>query len=474
MNGHDLDRARDALHACDPGCSRDDWVKLAMAAKSAGLDLETFDGWSAGAPNYSERDAKTVWQSIKRADGIGPGTLFKHAAQAGWTPTTRTPLPKPSKAPGRPIGGPKRPLPGMDAAEVLARCEPAPASHGYIVKKGGRPDGLRVVPAGDPLRIAGASVAGWLVVPVLPLAGGEPVSLQFIPPPGAGKKLNLPGAPMAGAFIVGELAQGGTVYLCEGIGQAWSCWQATGAAAVVCFGWGRVRGIAEELRQRDPAARLVLVPDVGKEAEAESIARDVGAQFVTMPEGWPVNADVVDLAQREGFDVLEVLLSAPKSPAPPMPRYRLLGSADLHELPPLAWRVRGVFPAQGLAGIYGPSASGKSFLALDVAAAIPESAHWFGYRVKPAPVVYCALEGEAGFRLRVAAWEQAKGHALPVGLRLVLQPFKLTDRQDVTDLAAAVLTAGAGAVTILDTLNRAAPEADENASADMGRIIEAR
>ena len=199
----------------------------------------------------------------------------------------------------------------------------------------------------------------------------------------------------------------------------------------------------------------------------------MGCQFVTMPEGWPQNADVNDLAQRDGFDVLEVLLSAPQAPALPVPRYRVLGSADLHELPPLAWRVRGVFPAQGLAGIYGPSASGKSFLALDVAAAIPESAHWFGYRVKPAPVVYCALEGEAGFRLRVAAWEQAKSRALPVGLRLVLQPFKLTDPQDVTDLATAVLTAGAGAVTILDTLNRAAPEADENASADMGRIIEA-
>ena len=55
----------------------------------------------------------------------------------------------------------------------------------------------------------------------------------------------------------------------------------------------------------------------------------------------------------------------------------------------------------------------------------------------------------------------------------MLQSFKLTDPQDVDDLAAAVLTAGAGAVVILDTLNRAAPDADENASSDMGRILEA-
>jgi hypothetical protein len=217
----------------------------------------------------------------------------------------------------------------------------------------------------------------------------------------------------------------------------------------------------------------VLVADGGKEGEAEAIAREVAGQFVTMPEGESNNFDANDYALREGFDVLEVLLSAPQAPPMPVPRCRLLSSADLRELPPLAWRVRGVFPAQGLAGIYGPSASGKSFLALDVAAAISEGADWFGYGVKAAPVVYCALEGEAGFRLRVAAWAQANGRTLPDGLRLVLQAFKLTEPQDVIDMAAAVLSAGAGAVTILDTLNRAAPEADENSSADMGRILEA-
>ena len=108
-----------------------------------------------------------------------------------------------------------------------------------------------------------------------------------------------------------------------------------------------------------------------------------------------------------------------------------------------------------------------------MAAAIAEGRDWFGYRVSPCPVVYVCLEGAAGFRLRVAAWEQQHGRTLPAGLRLVLQPFKLTEPQDVADMATAVLTAGEGAVTIIDTLNAAAPEADENTSADMGRILEA-
>jgi hypothetical protein len=346
----------------------------------------------------------------------------------------------------------------------------APADHPYILAKQGRPDGLRVVPADDRLTIAGQAVAGWLAVPVVPLGDSVPCSLQFIPQPGAGKKLNLPGAPMAGAFIVGELVPGGVAFLTEGIGQAWACWKATGHPAVVCFGWGRVRTVAAELRERDADARLVIVPDVGKEQEAQEVARQARGQYVTLPAAWKENADVNDYALREGFDALEVLLSKAREPEQ---RFQLLGADELHALPTMVWRVRDVLPARGVASVYGPSASGKSFLVLDLGAAIAEGRAWFDYRVKAAPVVYVALEGEAGFSGRVRAWEQHHGRTLPAGLRMVMQPFKLTAQQDVTELAAAVCSLGDGAVVIIDTLNRAAPEADENASQDMGRILEA-
>ena len=488
FNGHDLDRARDALHAIPPDLTRDEWVRVGMGAHAAGLGFDDFNNWSAGGGTYNERDARDTWRSFKPGRGVGVGTLFKIADEHGHRASlgdSRVSTPnrlhqtRPAQARNRPSAPAKPPRPSPGAAAVWKRCKPATAEHGYIVAKGGTPEGLRVVPEGDSLTIGGQRMAGALVVPVLALAGGEPVSLQFIAPPdmaatwkAAGKpaKLNLPGASVAGVFIVGDMLPGGTVYVCEGIGQAWACWKATGCAAVVCFGWGRVRGVAAELRQRDASARLVLVPDVGKEQKAETIAHEVAGSFIELPEGLEQNDDVNDFAKREGVDALEALLSAPLAPEQ---RFKLLGAADLRALPPLAWRVRGVMPAHGLASVYGPSASGKSFLALDMAGAIASGGLWFGYRVNAAPVVYCALEGEAGFRLRVAAWEQANGRPLPAGLRLVLQAFKLTEAQDVQDMAAAVLTAGAGAVTILDTLNRAAPEADENASADMGRILEA-
>jgi hypothetical protein len=228
--------------------------------------------------------------------------------------------------------------------------------------------------------------------------------------------------------------------------------------------------VVKALRELDPAARLVLVPDVGKEKQAAEIAEQVHGQCVTMPGGWEPNSDVSDLAQRDGIDVLEALLHSAIKPSKPEPRYKLLKRPDLAALPALAWRVRGVLPAVGLAGLYGPSVSGKSFLAFDLAAAIAYGVRWFGCRVEAAPVVYAALEGEAGFKLRAQAWEAQTGRTLPDGLSMILQPFKLTNPRDVSDLAAVV---PAGAVVFLDTLNRAAPTADENSSSDMGEILEA-
>jgi putative DNA primase/helicase len=479
---NNIGRARDALHFIPPDLPRDEWARVGMAAQAAGLTFDDFNDWSVGGGNYDERAARDTWRSIKPGKGVGIGTLFKMAAEKGsWRMGEGKPQRQPAPAPRQAAEPPRQPAHGMNAAEVWNRCEAATFQHPYILAKqaAGVPlDGLRVLPAGDALRIGGEPMARALVVPVT-RPDGSLSSLQFIAPPdvaarlktkGKPGKLNLPNCPMEdGFFTVGELLPGGLAYIVEGVGAAWSCWQATGAAAVVCFGAGRIRTVAAQLRQRDPAARLVLVPDVGKEAAAADIAREVLAAVVNMPDGWPQNSDVNDLAQRDGGDALAELLESAIEPPRPEPRYKLLGADDLRNLPPLAWRVRGVLPATGLAGLYGPSASGKSFLALDMAAAIAEGRQWFGNRVEAAPVVYCALEGEGGFKLRVAAWEAHTGRALPAGLHIVLQPFKLTEPQDVADLAAVV---PAGAVVFLDTLNRAAPTADENSSSDMGEILE--
>jgi hypothetical protein len=156
-------------------------------------------------------------------------------------------------------------------------------------------------------------------------------------------------------------------------------------------------------------------------------------------------------------------------------RFKLLSGADLCNAPPLRWMVRGVLPQEGLAALYGPSGSGKSFLALDLAAAIAGGVErWFDYRVRACPVTYVCLEGEQGMQNRVTAWCQHHGTSVPDMLRFVMHTFDLRRQIDILDLANAIIAvSGVGGLVILDTLNRAAPGIDENSSVDMSKVIAA-
>lgn len=154
------------------------------------------------------------------------------------------------------------------------------------------------------------------------------------------------------------------------------------------------------------------------------------------------------------------------------PRYRLQSADELANLPPLRWRVRGILPDSGLAAVYGASGSGKSFLVLDMAAAIAEGRDWYGARTKPCHVVYIALEGEHGISQRVRALRTHYGETLD-GFHFLTQSVSLLEQGDIAALVEVICMAGAaGGMVIIDTLNRAAPGADENSSSDMGAIIE--
>ena len=158
---------------------------------------------------------------------------------------------------------------------------------------------------------------------------------------------------------------------------------------------------------------------------------------------------------------------------PGPPAYKLLTGVELASLPLLQWRIKGILPAHGIAQIYGGSTAGKSFLAFDMAAAIAEGRDWFGYRVRQAPVTYVALEGQGGFAQRIRAWEMEQARTLPDALRIVLQPFRISDPAQIASLGGAIeQTLAPGCVTVVDTQNASAPLADENSSAEMGAIIE--
>jgi hypothetical protein len=184
-----------------------------------------------------------------------------------------------------------------------------------------------------------------------------------------------------------------------------------------------------------------------------------------------VGVEANDYRQRHAASMLA---APPEHARTSLTRFKLLSGAELCNAQPMRWMVRGVLPMEGLAALYGPSGSGKSFLTLDLGSAVARGDDWFGRRVQQCPVTYVCLEGEQGMSKRVKAWSLHHGTPVPEALQFVTQPFDLRKVSDVTDLAEAIKAArGAGGLVILDTLNRAAPGVDENSSVDMGKIIAA-
>lgn len=308
-----------ALHSLDPGCLRDEWAVIGMAAKDAGLGVDHFIAWSKGASNYrGEQDCRTAWASFK-AGKVTAATLFAKAREAGWRgringhagPQERPPEARSGALEASAGGGARV----HDIEAVWNAAEPATAKHRYLARKKGRPDGLRVVPAGSSLMVARRSVAGWLAVPLYD--GGELATLQFIGPDG--DKLTAPG-PMRGWFTVGaKPAPGDDVYVTEGLATGWSCHRATRHPAAVAFGLSRMRTVAEQLIAE--GMRPILVSDAGVEDHVESVASGLSCRWVSMPEESPKGFDANDCHVEHGLRALKKLLAEPREPEPVEDRY---------------------------------------------------------------------------------------------------------------------------------------------------------
>lgn len=399
---NNLGRARDALQRISPHLSRYDWVRVGMAAQAAGLSFEDFDNWSSGGDTYDAPSCKATWKSFKADKGIGPGTLFAIARERGYV--DRKPLQSNFKTFANANSKSSMPSHGL-AVEVWERCEDATIAHPYIVEKravGVPMANLRVLPAADDMTICGESMAGALVVPVFQ-TDGLVSSLQFIALPDVAKrlkekgrsgKLNLPGASIVGWHVVGEMVPGGLAYICEGIATAWVCWQATGVAAVVCFGWGRVGKVAGELRKLDNTARLVIVPDAGKELDATKIAKKVQAVVACMPNGSPANFDANDLTRRDGIDALSVLLQAAKVPEPPLPMLKPVSILDVlsNPSPPPEFIWEGYLPRGFVTLLGAHGGAGKTTMALMLAVCTALGLPLFGITTVQCKTLFLSLE----------------------------------------------------------------------------------
>lgn len=178
----------------------------------------------------------------------------------------------------------------------------------------------------------------------------------------------------------------------------------------------------------------------------------------------------VDQLIADDFEVIEVDKTVSRETLPDEhERFYVWPEDELLARPRPGWIIKDVLPNAGLAVVYGASGSGKSFLMLDMMAAVARGEAWRGFKTKQMPVVYVAAEGQGGFGNRIAAYRQERGAS---GVRTIIDVPDLL-KNDVPLLAKKINDSGGAGVIVIDTLAQAAAGGDENSSADMGSVIKA-
>jgi hypothetical protein len=126
--------------------------------------------------------------------------------------------------------------------------------------------------------------------------------------------------------------------------------------------------------------------------------------------------------------------------------------------------------------MYGETAVGKSFVALDDGLSVAIGSAWCGRKVVSGPVVYLAGEGLIGLRARIVAWKAGKPdeveRALERNFVAIDAAISLLDENHVRDLLAALAKLERKPILIvIDTLARFSGSGDENQAADMNQIV---
>ena len=149
---------------------------------------------------------------------------------------------------------------------------------------------------------------------------------------------------------------------------------------------------------------------------------------------------------------------------------RIISTADLANLPQPVPVVEGWLFKDSLAWIWGPSGSGKSFVAVDLAMHVGTGLAWHGHTVDKGRVLYMIAEGASGMAKRTDAWYEANGVAetdvmwLPTAVNMY-QP-------DSADALTQVVAQLQPSLIIIDTLARASVGAEENSAKDAGVLID--
>jgi RecA-family ATPase len=150
-------------------------------------------------------------------------------------------------------------------------------------------------------------------------------------------------------------------------------------------------------------------------------------------------------------------------------RDRVLRRHQLRDLPSPEPLIARTLDLRTIALLVGNRSTLKTFIALDWACSVATGHPWQGRPTRAGRVLYVAAEGAFGLHQRIEAWETAWDLSTDETLDIYPAPINLTDRDQVTELAA---ISDGYTLVVLDTLARCAVGADENSARDMGLIVD--
>ncbi len=205
---------------------------------------------------------------------------------------------------------------------------------------------------------------------------------------------------------------------------------------------------------RSTSARPVTARSILKQANA------LGANVV-IPE--------IRISPDDFAPILDVPLNFPS-------HYNIRSASEfMANIKPITWLIKGFLPKANLGVLYGESGSGKSFVALDVCAALARQLDWNGLRCQPQAcrVLYVVAEGVAGFSYRLAAYCLQTGISkddLRIDIISDVVP-NLIDGASVNSLIADILVREPYDLIVMDTFAQVTAGANENSGEDMGRAL---
>jgi putative DNA primase/helicase len=283
------------------------------------------------------------------------------------------------------------------AQKLWAQAGVASSYHPYLLKKGVQAHGIR-------------EYQGKLVIPVQ--QGDQLQSLQWIE--ANGTKRFLKGAKVKGGFFTLGTPNG-VVCLCEGYATGASLFEATGHAVVIAFHAGNLKPVATLLGQQFHEAKLIICADDDRSTpgnpgltQAKEAAELVAGVFTVPHFGSDCRqkmSDFNDLHQSSGIEAVQKVIEraiqraqdqlvCDPSKRPIRTYLECLADTTLACVTWLwpEWLAAGMFHL-----LAGAPATGKTTLALHIAAIISSGAQWpDGTYCEPGNVLIWSTEDERG------------------------------------------------------------------------------